>query len=108
MLLRLRLPYRAPRLLLQGLQAATKLSRPLTPGVSAGQRSVSIKWSAVVACRVLHQWHSGLSFSSSCLFVLNSVLLLASAFRLRLRVWSGLCVLRLGPCVICSRAYGLC
>jgi hypothetical protein len=35
-------------------------------------------------------------------------LLLASVFRLRLRVWSGLCVLRLGPCVICSRAYGLC
>ena len=43
MLLRLRLPYRAPRELLQGLQAATKLSSPFTPGVPAGHRSVSIR-----------------------------------------------------------------
>ncbi len=108
MLLRLRFPYRAPRELLQGLQAATKLSSPFTPGVSVGQRSVSIRWSAVVACRLLHQWHSGLSFSKRCLFILNSVLLLASAFRLRLFCWAGLCVLRFLPCVIFSRAYGLC
>ena len=108
MLLRLRFPYRAPRELLQGLQAATKLSKPFTPGVPAGQRSVSIRWSAVVACLLLHQWHKGLSFSRRCLFVLNSVLLLASAFRLRLFCWSGLCVLRFLPCVIVSRAYGLC
>ena len=72
MLFRLRLPYRAPRELLQLLQAATKLSRPLTPGVSIGQRSTSIKWSAVVACRVLHQWHSGWSLSSSSRLRLNS------------------------------------
>ena len=104
MLLRLRFPYRAPRELLQGLQAATKLSRPFTPGVSCGQRSISIKWSAVVACRLLHQWHNGLSLSRRCLFVLNSVLLLASAFRLRLFCWAGLCVLRFLPCVIFSRA----
>ena len=107
MLLRLRFPYRAPRELLQVLQAATKLSKPFTPGVPSGQRSTSIRWSAVVACRLLHQWHSGLSFSSSCLFVLNSVLLLAWAFRLRLWFWSVLCVLRFLPCVIFSRALRL-
>ncbi len=55
MLLRFRLPYRAPRELLQGLQAGTKLSNPLTPSWSLGQRSTSIKWSAVVASRLLHQ-----------------------------------------------------
>ena len=108
MLLRFKFPYRAPRELLQLLQAATKLSSPLTPGVSVGQRSTSIRWSAVVACRLLHQWHSGLSFSNNNLFVLNSCLLLVSAFRLRLRVCSGLCVLRFGPCAILLGAFSLC
>jgi hypothetical protein len=35
-------------------------------------------------------------------------LLLASAFKLRLFCWAGLWVLRFLPCVIISRAYGLC
>lgn len=94
MFLRLRLPYLAPRELLQGLQAATKLSNPFTPGVSAGQRSTSIRWSAVVASRRLHQWHSGLSLSIMRRFVLNCVWLRVCAFSVRLRCWVLLWVLR--------------
>jgi len=41
MFLRLRLPYRAPRLLLHCLHAATKFSNALMPGVLSGQRSTS-------------------------------------------------------------------
>ena len=97
MLLRFKFPYRAPRELLQGLQAATKLSRPLTPGVPVGQRSTSIRWSAVVACRLLHQWHNGFSFSSRRLFVLYWVWLRAVWFSVRFVSWLWLWVcLRLG------------
>ena len=81
---------------MQGLQAGTKLSSEFMPGSFVGQRSVSIRWSAVVACLVLHQWHSGLSFNSLRLFSLNVVLLLAVAFSVRLFSWFVLWVLRLG------------
>ena len=94
MLLRFRLPYRAPRLLLQGLQAGTRLSSEFMPGSFVGQRSTSIRWSAVVACLVLHQWHKGLSFSSLRLFSLNVVLLLVCWFSVRLCIWCLLWVLR--------------
>ncbi len=57
--MRFRFPYRAPRDELHGLHAATRLSNPLRPGVFGGQRSISVRWSAVVAMRVLHQWHGG-------------------------------------------------
>ena len=52
---RFKFPYRAPRDELHGLQAATKLSSELMPGCPIGQRSISVRWSAVVASRVLHQ-----------------------------------------------------
>ena len=70
--LRFRFPYRAPRELLHGLQAATKFSNALMPCVFAGQRSISIRWSAVVASRALHQWHSGLPVRSVRRLRLNS------------------------------------
>jgi len=41
MFLRLRLPYRAPRLLLHCLQAATRFSSALIPGVLSGHLSTS-------------------------------------------------------------------
>ena len=97
MLLRFRLPYRAPRELLQGLQAGTKLSSPLTPSWSFGQRSTSTKWSAVVASLLLHQWHSGFYFSSRRLFVLYCDWLRAVWFSVRFVSWLWLWVcLRLG------------
>ena len=92
--LRFRLPYRAPRLLLQGLQAGTRLSSEFMPGSFVGQRSTSIRWSAVVACLALHQWHSGLSFNSLRLFSLKVVLLLVCWFSVRLCSWLVLWVLR--------------
>ena len=70
--LRFRFPYRAPRELLHGLQAATKFSSEFIPCVFVGQRSISIRWSAVVASRVPHQWHSGLPVNSARLLRLNS------------------------------------
>ena len=41
MFLRFRLPYRAPRLLLHCLQAATRFSSALMPGVLSGHLSTS-------------------------------------------------------------------
>ena len=75
--------YRAPRELLQGLHAATKLSSSFNPGVCAGQRSSSIKWSAVVAVRSLHQWQGGPPSSMRRLFFLNSAVFLVLGFVLR-------------------------
>jgi hypothetical protein len=43
MFLRFRFPYRAPRELLHGLHAATRLSNELMPGWSTGQRSTSVR-----------------------------------------------------------------
>ena len=78
MCLRFKFPYRAPRLLLHCLHAATRFSNALMPGVLSGQRSTSSRWSAVVASRWLHQWQGGLSASSARLFFLNSAVLRAS------------------------------
>ena len=75
--------YRAPRELLHGLQAATKLSRSFNPGVCSGQRSSSIKWSAVVAVRSLHQWQAGPPSSMRRLFFLNSAVFLVLGFVFR-------------------------
>ena len=72
MFLRLRFPYRAPRLLLHCLHAATRFVNALMPGVLSGHLSTSSRWSAVVASRVPHQWQGGLSASSARLFRLNS------------------------------------
>ena len=59
------LMYCAPRLELHGLQAGTN-------SVSSPTRSYGIRWSASVAGALLHQWHSGLSCSSSARLRLNS------------------------------------
>ena len=80
MFFRFRLPYRAPRLLLHCLHAATRFSNAFSPGVSAGQRSTSTRWSAVVASRIPHQWHGGCPASSVRLFRLNSAVLRALLF----------------------------
>ena len=40
---RFKLPYRAPRDELHGLQAATKLSSEFTPACPIGQRSISVR-----------------------------------------------------------------
>ena len=77
MFLRFKLPYRAPRLLLHCLQAATKFVNAFMQGVLSGQRSTSSRWSAVVASRVPHQWQGGLSLSSASLLRLNSAVLRA-------------------------------
>ena len=77
MFFRLRLPYRAPRLLLHCLHAATRFVNALMPGVLSGHLSTSSRWSAVVASRVPHQWQGGLSLSSASLLRLNSAVLRA-------------------------------
>ena len=78
--------YRAPRELLQGLHAATKLSSSFNPGVCSGQRSSSIRWSAVVAVRVLHQWQGGAPSRMRRLFFLNTAVFRVLGFVLRLGV----------------------
>lgn len=75
--------YFAPRELLQGLHAATRLSRSFSPGVSDGHRSSSIRWSAVVAVRRPHQWQDGCPSSSVRLFFLNSAVFRVVGFVLR-------------------------
>ena len=102
MCLRFRLPYLAPRELLHGLHAATKLSSEFIPGSLSCQRSTSIRWSAVVACAALHQWHIGLSCSNSLRLRLNSAVALA----LWLSVYvPKFCVLCFGGCV--RRCFGM-
>jgi len=93
-----RFPYRAPLLLLHWRHAGTRLSSELMPGCVWSHLSISIRWSAVLASFVLHQWHGGLSCSISLRLRLNSVAFRVCCFSVWLPSFDAgfvLCVRRL-------------
>lgn len=97
--------YRWPRLLLHGWQAGTIV-------VWSPPRSISMRWSAVVAGAVPHQWHRGLLASSAlralrysasfvvcCLGICSRAsLVLARRLRALPTVWGVGCCCRVHVC----------
>ena len=91
--------YLEPRRLLHGPHAATRLSIEESPPASS-----SIRWSAVVAAAVPHQWHSGFDANSACrLFLYFAVSY--SRVMSGVPLWRGRPLLARAPRGACCQVY---